>query len=245
VIDSRGTLKLTGRLGDGTAFTASLFSDDLDDPGYRLFVQPYRPVRTDSYIAADFTLKTHPDLPQRRYLDFADLAQLAWVKTGRPTDPSYRAGIPQINTTFTVDPWLPPVKATRTQTAIPLSERLGLVAPDNALSARFSAFESESYINLPSALAVNDLTHSMSVTQPLENLTQWKVKLTSRTGTFAGSFELLDAGKKRTVPFTGALRQPPSTDPDGLLGDGVFILPALPEAPSNERLAGEIRLGIP
>jgi hypothetical protein len=56
---------------------------------------------------------------------------------------------------------------------------------------------------------------------------------------------VLDACKIRTVPFTGALRQPPSDDADGILGDGVFLLPALPSAASNEQLAGEVRFDLP
>lgn len=245
VIDAKGTLKLTGRLGDGTTFTTAMAADVLTDPGYRLFVQPYKPARTDSYIAADFALKSHPDLPERRYLAFADLAQLAWVKSGLPRDASYRAGIPQIYTPFTLDPWLPPVKATRTSPAILLGQRLGLAQPDNAIHIQHSAFTSDSFANLPTALALNDLKNTASVTTPLENTTKWKVKLTPTTGLFSGSFELLDAGRKRTVPFTGVLRQTPTDDEDGILGDGVFLLPALPGAVSNEQLAGEVRFDLP
>jgi hypothetical protein len=59
------------------------------------------------------------------------------------------------------------------------------------------------------------------------------------TGAFVGSFELAD-GKKRTVPFTGVMRQPPSTDLSGLIGDGNFQLPSLLVAPNNEVLSGEV-----
>ena len=72
------------------------------------------------------------------------------------------------------------------------------------------------------------------------NPTKWKVTVTPTTGAFVGSFELSDGGKKRLVPFTGMMRQPPLDDTSGLIGDGNFQLPALPGAPSNEVLSGEI-----
>lgn len=242
-IDNNGLLKLTGRLGDGTVFTATLAPDDREDPGYRLFVQPYRPARADSYIAADFVLKSHPDLPQRRYLDFADLAELSWVKEGLPRDPAYRAGIPLAQTSFTLDPWLPPVKAVRFLPGIPLSARLGLETGE--IAVRHSAFASDSFASLPSSLAVDDAKNTLSVLVPADNPTRWKVRLAPATGTFSGSFEVRDDGRKRAVPFTGAMRQPPGTDADGIIGDGVFLLPALPGAASNEQLAGEVRLDAP
>lgn len=242
-IDNNGVLKLTGRLGDGTVFTSSLFADDRGDPGYRLFVQPYRPARADSYIAADFILKSHPDLPQRRYLDFADMSELSWVKEGLPRDASYRAGIPLAQTSFTLDPWLPPVKATRLSPGIPLSARLGLALGE--IHVQHSAFMSESYANLPQRLAVDDAKNAFSVLLPIGNPSLWKVSLAPATGVLTGSFQMTDAGRRRTVPFTGVLRQPPSTDKDGIVGDGVFLLPALPGGVSNETLAGEVRLDLP
>jgi hypothetical protein len=137
------------------------------------------------------------------------------------------------------------VKATKVITAVALSERLGLARPANTIMVQHSALISESAASLPTSLAVNDSKNAISVASPVENLTRWKLSLTPRTGTFAGSFELLDAGRRRSVPFTGVLRQPPSTDLDGLLGSGVFILPALPGTSPNERLAGEVRLNLP
>lgn len=242
-IDNNGLLKLAGRLGDGTGFTSTLAPDDREDPGYRLFAQPYRPARADSYIAADFVLKSHPGLPQRRYLDFADLAELSWVKEGLPRDTSYRAGIPLAQTSFTLDPWLPPVKAARFLPGIPLSARLGLDTGE--IAVQHSAIASESFPGLPARLAVDDAKNALSVVEPADNPTRWKVRLTPATGIFSGSFEVTDAGRKRKVPFTGAMRQPPGMDDDGIVGDGVFLLPALPGAASNEQLAGEVRLDVP
>jgi hypothetical protein len=140
---------------------------------------------------------------------------------------------------------LPPVKATKTITAVTLSERLGLAGTGSELTVQHSAFISASAGDLPVAVAVNDAKNALNVTSPVDNPTNWKLRLAPRTGTFAGNFELFDAGRKRSVSFTGALRQPPSLDLDGLLGDGVFILPALPGDASNERVAGEVRLSVP
>jgi hypothetical protein len=141
------------------------------------------------------------------------------------------------------DPWLPPVKATRLSPGIPLSARLGLALGE--IHVQHSAFVSESYANLPQRLAVDDAKNAFSVLLPMGNPSLWKVSLAPATGVLTGSFQMTDAGRRRTVPFTGVLRQPPSTDKDGIVGDGVFLLPALPGGVSNETLAGEVRLDLP
>jgi len=241
-INSKGVLSLVGRLGDGTTFSSTLAADDQADPGYRLFVQPYRPARTDSYVAADFVLKPHPDLADRRYLDFRDQSELAWVKAGLPQDAGYRSGIPLASTSFSLDPWLPPAKATKQTTAVPLSERLGLVGPSFLVNPLFSAFASESYDDLPTVVRLNDLTNRFGVVEPVTNPTAWKLTVAPRTGTFAGEFNVFDDGARRRVRFTGALRQPASTDPDDTLGDGVFLLPPQAGSGNSEQTSGEIRL---
>jgi hypothetical protein len=242
-IDAKGLLKLTGKLADGTGLTASLAADVSSNPGYRLFLQPYTPTRTGTFIAGGFALKPHPDLAGRRIVAFEDAADLTWVKAPRLLDTSYRAGFSPVSTRFTLDPWLPPTPANGIVPAIPLEHRLGLSGPANRFTSRYSAIITSSFFDLPTTLALNAMVYGVSVIAPLTapmNTTKWKVTVTPTTGAFVGSFELTDAGKKRLVPFTGMMRQPPSTDPSGLIGDGHFLLPSLYVAPNNELLSGEI-----
>lgn len=234
-IDAKGMLKLAGKLADGTTLTASLAADVSSNPGYRLFLQPYTPARTGSFIAGAFALKPQfdPGLTGRRFVAFDDVADLTWVKAPRTQDGSYRAGFGPVSTRFTLDPWLPPVPSTN------LALRLGLSGPAFQFTAKHSTLSSASAAELPTTLALNATTNAVSVIAPA-NTTKWKVTVTPATGAFVGSFELSDAGKKRTVPFSGIMRQPPVADTSGLIGDGNFQLPALPSATSNEVLSGEI-----
>lgn len=55
-ISKSGVMTLTGKLGDGTAFTSALSPDDQATPVYRLFVQPYVTARTDLAPARTFPL---------------------------------------------------------------------------------------------------------------------------------------------------------------------------------------------
>jgi hypothetical protein len=240
-IDAKGLLKLVGKLADGTTLTASLAADVSSNPGYRLFLQLYTPARTGAFIAGAFTLKPHPDVAGRRFVAFEDAADLTWVKAPRALDTSYRAGFGPVVTRFTLDPWLPPALAKVGVPAITLTNRLGLTAPQ--FSAKHSTISSASFADLPETLGLNATTNVVSVIAPVTtpaNITKWKVTITPTTGAFVGSFVLTDAGKARTVPFAGMMRQPPSTDLSGLIGDGNFLLPSLLVAPNNEILSGEV-----
>jgi hypothetical protein len=188
-------------------------------------------------------LKPHPDaaLTGRRFVAFEDATDLTWVKAPRTLDTSYRAGFGPVGTRFTLDPWLPPSAAKVGIPAITLTQRLGLTG--NQFTAQHSTISSTSFADLPTTLGLNATSNVVSVIAPVTvpvNTTKWKVTVTPTTGAFVGSFELTDAGKKRLVPFAGVMRQPPSTDTSGLIGDGNFLLPSLLPAPNNELLSGEI-----
>jgi len=105
-------------------------------------------------------------------------------------------------------------------------------------------------------------TNLVSVTAPVTspaNITKWKIiTLSAKTGTFTGSFILTDVvpaptvanpaatrSVPRTVPFSGVLRQAPSSSGDGVIGDGYYLLPALPGAASNEKVSGEVLFQTP
>ncbi len=222
-IDTKGALTLAGKLGDGIAFTATLPPDVAADPGYRLFAQPYKPARAGAFLGGTFTLTPHPSLAGRRYLEEAPLT---WRKDGLPKDASYRDGFGPAATVLLIDPWQKPAGAET------LAARLGL--PGGTLTLGHSATGSDSHDDLPAnaTLSGNQVTAAPSTTK-------WQTKLNATNGTFTGNFELLDAGQKRKVPFSGILRQP-AEGADSMIGDGHFLLPALPGAPSNEKLSGEV-----
>ncbi|MEN3940455.1 choice-of-anchor D domain-containing protein [Prosthecobacter sp. SYSU 5D2] len=236
-LSTTGVMTLAGRLADGTVFTTALAPDADPDPGYRLFVQPYKK-RTESYLGGVFTLLPHPTQTNRRYVIEAGLT---WQKAGLAADATYRAGFGPVTTVMMLDPWLPPVTAKGSTPAITLATRLGLT--DNSFEVMHSDTASTLHGNLPTRVGLS-LKNVVSVQLPLTtpvNSTKWKTKLVPKTGLFSGSFELADTTvKPRVVTFSGVLRQP-ATEPDVLIGNGHYLLPALPGAPSNERLSGEVR----
>ena len=215
---STGVLSFVGRLGDDTVFTASLSPDMMANPGYRLFAQPYVASRTQSYLAGQFNLAAHPSIANRRYLA---QSPLTWKKAGLVTDATNRNGFGPVSTVLMIDPWLPPAVATKTAPAISLGQRLGLTGT----TFHVSHTDTGSGVNgsLPTLLNLS-ATNVVSVLTPLANPTKWKtLTFSPATGTFTGSFELLDAGKKRTPTFSGVLRQP-ATAQDALIGNGHYLL---------------------
>lgn len=228
-IDAKAVLKVAGKLADGTTLTASLMPDA--QLGYRLFAQPY--ARTQSHLAGWLDFEEHLLLPGRVWIPFNSGTELVWQKTGLPKDKSYRSGISTL-TQVTVDPWIAP---TKTRTLASLLE----LPPEGLFNIAHSGFASASVLNLPVAAKLettNKITITSPVTQP-PNLTKWTATITAATGAFSGSFELVDAGKKRAVPFSGVLRQAHGTG--GAIGAGHTLVPALPTAPSSETISGAIQ----
>lgn len=235
-ISTTGMLTLTGKLGDGTAFTSTASPDGMSNPGYRVFVQPYLAARTQSFLAGSFNLIPHPALTNRRRVAAADMT---WKKSGLPTDSSYRIGFGTVNTVLMLDPWQKPVAAIKTLPGVTLPERLGLVTPNFAVV--HSASGSAANANLPTRLALSS-TNAVSVHTPQANLTKWKTATFNTTnGTFTGSFELVDGVLKRPVTFSGVLRQP-ADSMDALIGDGHYLLPPMS---GTEKSSGEVNFQRP
>ena len=233
-ISTTGVMTLAGKLGDGTGFTSALSPDVESNPGYRLFVQPYLVARTQSFLAGSFTLAEHPMLTGRRYLA---QSSLTWKKTGLPADVSYRTSFGPVNTVMMIDPWLAPKT---TAPAITLAQRLGLTGTSISFGVSHSDTNSASQINLPTRLALST-ANAVSVLTAAANPTKWKtLTFMPTTGTFTGSFELMDA-IKRPVTFSGILRQP-ATNPDTLIGEGHYLLPPLT---GTEKTTGEVMLTRP
>ena len=237
-VGSLGVITLVGKLGDGVAFSSVLTPDVDSDPGYRLFVQPYKTglaTRLESFLAGAFHLKPHPTATHLRYLD---AASLTWKKIGVPTDATYRTTFGPVSTVMMIDPWQKPIAATRTLPATTLAQRLGLTG--SVFTVGHSDTSSLSNGNLPTRVALS-ATNVVSVTTPLLNPTKWKTLLNTTTGTFTGSFELVDGVLKRPVSFSGVLRQPP-TALDALIGDGHYLLPPLS---GTEKSTGEVQFARP
>ena len=236
-LSKTGVMTLAGRLADGTAFTTALAPDADPDPGYRLFVQPYKK-RTESYLGGAFTLLPHPSvLPSLANRRYVNESSLIWKKAGLAADATYSAGFGPVSTVLMLDPWLPPVAAKGSTPAVTLSTRLGLT--DSSFEVQHSDTGSTLNGNLPTRVglsAKNGVSVQLPETTPA-NATKWKTKLVPKNGLFSGSFELTDTGAKpRVVTFSGVLRQPAST-PDPLIGDGHYLLPPLV---GTERTTGEV-----
>jgi hypothetical protein len=230
---AKGLLTLKGKLGDGTAFTTALSPDREADPGYRLFVQPYKAARSAAYLAGSFRMEVSSSAVGAREMRGVAGAPLTWVKAGLPSDASYRTSFGPVTTTMTLNPWLKPAGSNT------LGVLLGLTG--GTFRVEHSDTESLSDPNLPSSVALsakNVVSVLLPATAP-PNITKWKTTINASLGTFTGSFELLDVTQRRMVPFSGVLRQPVSSA-DNLIGDGHFLLPALNTAPSNEKVSGEI-----
>lgn len=218
-------MALAGRLADGTAFTASLPIDV--SGGYRLFVQPYK--RAGAHLAGAWALTEHPEVEgawQARGVD------LTWVKSPNEKDLGYRAGFGPLTVALEMDAWQPASKT------VTLAQLLGA----EELEVSYDPTGSPSEGLLPSLVALersNSLLVLAPVTNPV-NLRKWKAKVNGATGAYSGSFELLDLSQKRTVNFTGVLRQAADAVDDGLQGRGLFILPPLKGAVTTETTTGRM-----
>ncbi len=245
-IDRNGVLKLAGKLADDRAFTASLrpvFEDDDGDLiSYRLFAQPYK--RLDSYLAGWIELTPHPDLPARRHVSASANAVLVWAKQASPSDKAARAGFAPLDCGFTLDPWTKPAKATKSAVAVLLSATLGLPL-DGAFDVAHSLFDSPSFADLPTGLAVQDSSNRINVAEPAGNPTGWKIKsLNTANGVFSGEFVLTqEAPKPRKVLFSGVLRQPPASEPAAIIGRGFFLLPSVVKG--EESFSGDLLFTAP
>lgn len=210
-VNTRGAIALVGRLGDGTAFTTQLLPDGEEATGYRLWVQPYQPTRVGSFLGGGFAMAVDPVL-KRGFVE--DGAEVVWAKAERGADRSYTLGFGPVSVGLKLDLW------TKPSTAKPLTMLLGL--PGNGFSVQHSATGSAADGNLPTALT---LSAGNVVSVPWgSNPTKWQTKFSVANGTFSGQFELLDAGVRRVVPFSGVLRQPMASG-DSVIGAGHFLLP--------------------
>ena len=230
-ISTTGVLTLNGCLGDGQAFTSTLPPQAGATPAYALFVLPYKPVRTQSFVAGEFSLAAHPALVNRRYVA---ASTLAWKKAGLAADVSYRSGIALAAPVFSLDPWLPPAGA------VTLAARLDLGTGTPApMDVSHTATGASGNAVLPTSLGLST-KNLISVLDPVANVGKWKAIVVPTTGAFSGSFEVMDGAVKRPATFSGVLRQP--VVGDTVIGDGVYLLNP---ASGTEKTTGEVLITRP
>lgn len=221
-ISNAGLLSLTGALGDGTTFTASLLADTAAKPGYRLFIQPYKPARAGAFLGGAFALEVDPRLSTRKYLPEVTLH---WAKSAEAKDPSYPEGFANLDVTSMMNRWQAPSKSPS------LASLLGLTGSTVQVT-RSTTGSTVHDASLPTSLNLTSTT--LVVPDAKNNPSKWRTSLNATTGQLTGSFELIDAGnKKRSVKFTGILRQPLTGD--HLIGGGHFILPPAPGTPISQK----------
>jgi hypothetical protein len=224
-VEADGTLALAGRLGDGTSFTASLPEDVSED--YRLFLQPYK--RAGAYVGGTWSLTEHPEVEGAWQVRDAELT---WEKSAGDKDPGYRGGFGPLAVALEMDRWQPTSKTS------PLAQLLGT----GELSVSHDPTGSPSEAQLASRVAV-DPTGVLRVLAPVTNpvnLRKWTAKVNLATGSYSGSFELLDVTLKRKVSFTGVLRQAADAEAEGLQGRGHYLLPPLKGALNPETRTGRM-----
>ena len=204
-----GVMRLSGTLGDGTRFTASLPPDEDPDPGYLLFLQPYKPARAEAFLGGAFHLQPHPSLPSRRHVPEA---VLNWRKAGLPRDAAYPNGFTDREVVLLLDPWIKPARGES------LAPSLGLMGTILRIEHSASTID-----GLPTLLELG--SRSLIVLDPAANPTSWQGTLKAETGLLSGRFIRFTDGKKQTVKWSGLLRQP-SQPGDPLIGGGLFLLPS-------------------
>lgn len=223
-VSTAGVLTLTGVLGDGTSFTTALKSDLAADPGYRFFLQTSKPVRIGTFVGGVLSLAGH-----YRYYNSKHIAEatLHWAKFAEAKDPTYPEGFENLNVTAILDPWIPPTKD------IDLVSRLG--PPGDSMPLKIYHGSTGNWNVSPPYDYTLNIAGKLTVTDAQNNPCKWQTTLNAATGQFAGSFEAPEApNKKRTIKFTGILRQP-TFSWDTLLGGGQFILPPRPGSPAGQK----------
>jgi hypothetical protein len=235
VLDAKGVLKLTGRLGDATPFTTALAADP--QAGFRCFTLPYK--RLDSHLAGWLGLQDHPGLTGRMWIPAGADTQLWWQKAAGEKDASYRDGFGPVTCLVTLDPWVKPGKNRS------LADLLEL--PDTGdFAVALQGVESDSMLDLPTQLQM-DASNQWKVASET-NPTSWNAKVNPANGLISGGFTLMDTVPgvarpvQRRVSFTGVARQPHGAVIEEL-GAGQFLVPALPG--EGAAVAGAVRFERP
>jgi len=223
-------LTLNGCLGDGQAFTSTVPPQAGATPAYALFVQPYKPVRTQSSRGG----RSSPWPRTPRWSIAAMWPPARWPGRRPASLPmSATAAALHCRPVFSLDPWLPP------QVPLPSPPALTWAQAPRPQWMSHTATGATGNAVLPtsSGLSTKNL---ISVLDPVANVGKWKAIVVPTTGAFSGSFEVMDGLVKRPATFSGVLRQP--VVGDTVIGDGVYLLNP---ASGTEKTTGEVLITRP
>lgn len=211
-VDRNGGMKISGTLGDGSSFTASLAADISADPGYRLFVQHHK--RVDSSLAGQFSMTLSPNLAALPPLQGRRLARstVTLRKSANAADSSYVNGYGPLHCALSIDPWLTP-----NLTTLPLRLLMG-ISPENPNPLVFLHHNLTSGASadlFDRAIKLDSATNRFA---PLDDIgLTWRLTYAPATGIFSGSV----TQGLFTNTFKGVLRLPASPL-DTNIGAGQF-----------------------
>ena len=239
-ISKAGSAKLAGKTADGETILGSTF---LGPQGQLLVYQTMYAAPSKGSLLGTLRIQTGADAEADQ--DNPIGGGLSWsrpVMNGR----SYPRGFGPLALTAVGQRYLPPVSPNLI---------LGLTdGPDNA-KLRFSGAEIEDSGTKPDTLLQITSGHKWLLQKAGTEKNPGKVtlKLNAKTGQISGAFLLLDPGPlggatsiQRKSVFEGLIYH----GPEGLKGYGYFLLPSLPETPSQPAasapiLSGQMRLESP
>lgn len=236
-VSTTGLLTLTGKAGDGTALTASLTPGP--NRNYLLFLNPN--LRAASYIAGKLNLTSRTD--GFHIVPGATGSDLQWAKVGKPTDVSYRSGIPNVGLLVSMEPWktVPTVPAGQT-----LGSFLGMEEDKVFDFALAGDLDTANYVTrIPTKLGLTKLNKFrvaggiVGAPDPITATAEWTKYVTlaiaPTTGLITGTIKISDSVPVqnkpnltvlRTLTFAGVLIQPPAGN-TAPFAYGYFTVPPL------------------
>ena len=213
VVDKkRGFLAIKGKLGDGTALTASLAP--AADGSYRVYTKPYK---TGGYFGGWLEFSPNSGITAPYKITGTADSELYWAKSASTAnDKGYRAGFGPVGIVATARPWTPP------GTLVPVIATLSM--SDSLLNASLAStnLPVADQSLLPTSITLMD-ANTFAVNLPSANADRFVAKVKSTNGTITGSIILQDS---RKVVVEGLILQQPSVDSGTVIGEGFFTIPA-------------------
>lgn len=111
-VDTKGVMKITGKVGDGTAFTAAVPNGPANE--FLLFTNPYK--RDDSFFAGQILLSERED--DKFNMEPSEEGDFFWKKSATAKDKSYRTSFGPLAVFASVEPWTPPAKGQNVASAL-------------------------------------------------------------------------------------------------------------------------------
>jgi hypothetical protein len=204
-----GVLALKGKLGDGTAITATASPDTHGT--YRIFTTPY--TTTGSYFSTVITLTKTGRSDNKYHVNITEDAETYWFKKANSKDKVYKAGFGPLALTQYMEPWTAPAKgATPAGVRVNSSGKLQVTFTGAGLPANASktTLPTKLTANTTGFLAVGGDVGAPSSFDTASWAKLWTAKLAPATGLLTGSFTILEAGKPKKITFEGILLQHPN-----------------------------------